>query len=125
MNPERHVLVVDDEPSIRSVYSIAFQHRGYRVSLSGTAEDAMEVLEKEEVDVLCADLNLPGMNGLELVRKLTGRFPNLSRIAVTGNPHQFQPDACREAGYHQVLAKPVTLDALLQAAESSPPSRHD
>ena len=87
---EQHVLLVDDEPGIRETLSLALEQAGYRVSPAATAEDALEVLSREEVKIVLSDIRMPGMGGEALLvpnftllgdaRK--GRRPSFTRAAA-------------------------------------------
>ncbi|MFO7913521.1 MAG: response regulator, partial [Desulfotignum sp.] len=67
---EKRILVVDDEKQIRNIYAQAFARAGYEVTTSETAEEALEIISKASFLVFFLDLNLPGMNGVELCRKI-------------------------------------------------------
>jgi len=117
VNDPKHVLVVDDEPSIRALYQMAFAHGGCAVTVAPSAEDALERLRERPVDVMFLDLNLPGMNGLELAAKITGEWPDIRIIAITGNVDTFGESAIQAAGFNALLLKPVHLQDLLEALE--------
>lgn len=63
-----HLLVVDDAPSMRELLSILFEREGYTVDLAASGEEAMEKLARLPIDLMLTDMNMPGMDGLELVR---------------------------------------------------------
>ena len=64
----RTILVVDDSTTIRQVISFCLQEAGYQVIESMDGKDALEKLEKSQVDLLLTDLYMPKMNGLELAK---------------------------------------------------------
>lgn len=67
----KNILVVDDAPSIRALYHMAFSHSGYNVQVAPTGEEALELLRAQPAELLFLDLNLPGMNGLELAARIS------------------------------------------------------
>src|SRR3569623_2629200 len=69
MNPLR-VLIVDDEPPIRRFLKTALSAQDYRVEEAGDGETALDFLKRNPVDLVVLDLGLPGMDGLEVVRRL-------------------------------------------------------
>ena len=69
----RHVLVVDDEKRIREVVDYALKKDGFRVSEAADAEQALLLLEREMPDLIVLDVMLPGIDGLELCRKIRAR----------------------------------------------------
>ena len=116
---EKKILVVDDEQQIRDVYSQAFTKAGYTVQTAESAEEALGILEHERYWVMFLDLNLPGMNGVDLCRQVKKDYPLAIAYAVTGYASLFEISNCREAGFDDYFAKPVNLSILLEAAEDA------
>jgi CheY-like chemotaxis protein len=114
---EKKILVVDDEKLIRDLFEQAFTRAGYAVQTVESAEDALEVMKKTPISVLFLDLNLPGMNGIELCRQISKNWPMAISHAVTGYASLFEIHDCREAGFEDYFTKPVNLSDLLAAAE--------
>ena len=114
---ERKILVVDDEKQIREMYSQAFAKAGYEVTTAESAEEALEIFEKERFWVLFLDLNLPGMNGVDLCREIRKQYPMAIPYAVTGYASLFELSDCRDAGFEDYFTKPASLSDLLEAAE--------
>jgi DNA-binding response OmpR family regulator len=69
--------------------------------------------------VVFSDLNLPGMNGVELCSKITARQSLVTAFAVTGYSSLFELSECREAGFEDYFVKPVDLEDLVAAADSA------
>lgn len=84
---KRHkILVVDDEERIRKICRIALEYAGYRVGVSQNAQRALEFLEKEDdYELVLTDLNLPGLNGLELISEIEKRHPHCKTLLMTGS----------------------------------------
>ncbi|HKK90434.1 MAG TPA: response regulator [Desulfobacteraceae bacterium] len=114
---EKTIMVVDDDDDIRQLMEQVFQRAGYRVVLAQSAEEAETILEKETISVYFLDLHLPGMNGLELCRKIRKSMPMAIIHAVTGYSSLFELSECREAGFDDYFHKPVKLSKLVNAAE--------
>ena len=114
---EKRILVVDDEKQIRDMYSQAFTRVGYEVTTAESAEDALEIFKKEQFWVLFLDLNLPGMNGVDLCREIRKQYPMSIAYAVTGYASLFELSDCRDAGFEDYFTKPASLSDLLEAAE--------
>lgn len=110
------ILVVDDEQQIRDMFSKAFSNAGYTVQTAESAEEALEILKNEKYEVLFLDLNLPGMNGIDLCRKIREYYPMSIPIAVTGYASLFELADCRDAGFEDYFTKPANLSDLLDAA---------
>jgi len=77
------ILVVDDEESIRLLYEIELREEGYDVITASDAEEALEILEKYDLDLITLDIRLPGMNGIEFLRKVKDKKRDLPVLMCT------------------------------------------
>jgi DNA-binding response OmpR family regulator len=111
MSPK--ILVVDDEPDIREILCSFFREFGYEVSAASGAREALSILDQEPIPVMLLDLNMPGMNGLDLCRVIRPRLPRARIFALTGFHRLFTPDSARQAGFDGFLTKPADLHQLL------------
>ncbi len=116
---KKRILVVDDEELIRDMLEQAFEQAGYEVRSAESAEGALEILKDEKFWVMFLDLNLPGMNGVELCRKIRKDHPLAIVHAVTGYVSLFELSDCREAGFEDYFSKPVNLEVLFKAAKNA------
>ena len=114
---EKKVLMVDDEQMIIDLYKEAFSQAGFSVRTAETAEEALEILKHEQYWVMFLDLNLPGMTGVELCRKIRKEWPMAITYAVTGYASLFELSDCRDAGFEDYFTKPTKLQDLIDAAE--------
>lgn len=108
------VLVVDDEePLARHLASfLGRDPRGFEVTTAGSAEEALDVLERFRPDVLLTDIRLPGLDGFELVRRAQSKGHPMSVIVMTGSPSQDVDRTARELGVTSVLFKPLDLETV-------------
>ncbi len=113
------ILVVDDELNIREVFKDAFEQGGYSVVTAESAEEALELIKKTPFFVFFLDLNLPGMNGVDLCRQIRKDWPMAIVHAVTGYTSLFELHDCREAGFEDYFRKPVNLSELVSAADNA------
>jgi len=116
MMSEKKILVVDDEKAIISLLKQAFTRAGFSVVPAESAEEALTLLEQEEISVMFLDLNLPGMNGIELCRRIKNDKPMSIIFAVTGYASLFELADCREAGFDDYFKKPVDMKTLVKSA---------
>jgi CheY-like chemotaxis protein len=79
------ILLVDDEETILDSGSQSLLHRGHSVDSAQWGKWALELLEKEEYDIIITDFNMPDMNGIELVQKIQERWITTPIIITTGN----------------------------------------
>ncbi len=115
----RVILVVDDEKNILDLCEQVFTKKQYDVRLARNAEEALSILKDEKIQVMFLDLNLPGMNGVELCKEIRKEFPLAIIHAVTGYVSLFELSDCRDAGFDDYFNKPVELTKLLKAAEDA------
>ena len=64
------ILVVDDEQNIRFLYKEELEDEGYQVSVAATGEEALKILDTKTPDLIVLDIKMPGMDGIELMRKI-------------------------------------------------------
>jgi two-component system response regulator HydG len=110
-----HVLIADDEPLfLRSTVELV-RKAGYRCTGVANGNDALELLRREPVDVLIADLNMPGNLRLELLHEGRARHPNVAIIVITGVPTLDSAIDSVRLGISDYLLKPVKVEDLLQS----------
>jgi putative nucleotidyltransferase with HDIG domain len=103
------LLIVDDEESILGMVSDYFGRRGYRVVTAGNGEDALGILERVPIDCCFTDINMPGMNGLDLAERIQARFSALPVIVMTGYPTLEATIQTVKNGVRDFLIKPFNL----------------
>lgn len=111
------VLLVDDDRELREGMGDYLRHLGYRVRTASRAEEALELLDREEFDVVVSDWIMPGTTGMGLMEQLRAACPHLPVLLVTahGTP-DFTRHALR-AGASDVLLKPFPPKALPAAID--------
>lgn len=107
------ILVVDDEASVRELFSSVFIEAGYELIAAEGGAEALEILQTEEIDVIFLDLKLFGMNGIDLCRQIRETKPVSIIYAITGWSPLFEIAECREAGFDDYFEKPLDMDMLL------------
>ena len=112
MNAAASVLIVDDEPSIRLMFRTALESSGYKTQEAGNGPAALERLKESSPDVMLLDLKMPGMDGMETLRRLRDAGHDTAVVIVTA--HGSIPDAvaAMKLGAVDFLTKPVTPDLL-------------
>jgi response regulator RpfG family c-di-GMP phosphodiesterase len=115
----RHILIVDDEELFREICREMLEERGYRVSLAADAPAALALLKREAVDLLVADITLPGMDGLALIEKVHELHPGLPAIVITGFLNETNMLRSLNLGVRGFLTKPFFYDELFVAVEKA------
>lgn len=123
MNERLTVLVVDDEHPVL-ITAAAVLSEDFRVLTAPDATAALQLMERNSVDVLCTDFNMPGRNGVQLLREATVRQPHLSGVLVTGHAEYLEKrDKYEVQGLYYLLIKPYEPQRLIEivqrAAESA------
>jgi response regulator RpfG family c-di-GMP phosphodiesterase len=106
------ILVVDDEPQIRLLLEEFLTSLGHSVRLAGGGEQALQLLQTEAFEGVLADLKMPNMGGMELLRLIKLSHPTLPVIMMTGYPSVEVAVQAMKEGAVDFITKPLRLDAL-------------
>jgi DNA-binding NtrC family response regulator len=107
-----HVVIIDDEPMTLKRLRRLLEKEGYRISAFSSPQRALKRLEHSACDLVISDIQMPGMNGLDLMAKVRGRSPEVEFILITGfASFDGAVEATKEGAFHY-LAKPFTPDQL-------------
>lgn len=106
------VLVVDDEPEIVELVGEFLERRGYRVQTATNGEDALALVKKEPPDLMLLDIYMPGMNGVDVLRRLKAQQSPVGVIMLTASQEETLLQEALDLGAFDVLSKPVNLDQL-------------
>ena len=109
---EKKLLIVDDEKPILTLMDLTLSRAGYRVFTTQSGESALEILEQEDIPVMFFDLHMPGMDGLELCRRVKEKWAAALIFAMTGSDNDFMAARCKKFGFVDCLQKPVCLTTL-------------
>ncbi|MCC7305890.1 MAG: response regulator [Alphaproteobacteria bacterium] len=114
-----HILIAEDDESMRNFLTIALEKAGYRVTVKGDGLQALDALNGPgDFDLLLADIVMPGMDGIELAQKASLLRPHLKVMFITG----FAAVAVGKSGPVQanakVLSKPFHLNDLVSQVQS-------
>lgn len=110
------ILIVDDEPSVLLTLAANLELEGFEVLTAGDPREALELAEREEFDVLLTDVRMPGMDGVELYRRLKVMKPALRTIVMTAFAGEELLDQGLQEGVYTVLRKPFDIGQLAQLA---------
>lgn len=116
------ILLVDDEESLRVTLAANLELEGHTVLLASGAEQALQLLTEEAVDVVLSDIRMPGVHGVELLRRMRKARPGLPVVLMTGFAMERQVEEALEEGAFTVLLKPFdvahVLDTVRRAARA-------
>jgi len=111
------ILVVEDDERLRTLLLEVLGPEGYQLASVDSAEAAITYLEKEKVDVLLTDVNLPGKSGLEILPVCLQHNPNAYLIVMTGYASVDTAVQAMKLGADDFLCKPIALNDLISAVK--------
>ena len=110
------IVIVDDEPGVRITLAQFMRQEGHEVLEAGDAEQALEWLHAGDSDLIVTDILLPGLGGLELLRRIREAAPQTAVIMITGVPTVESAAEAVRNGAADYLVKPVTKSDIQQAS---------
>lgn len=115
----KHILIVDDYPDALDIWAFYLRTMGYQVSTASDGVSALNQAEQLLPDLVVLDLELPGLSGFDVATRLRSNpdTRDIPLIAATGYSHLSQLDRARDAGFDQIVVKPLDPDALIKEIE--------
>lgn len=110
------ILVIEDQASVRRLLVQILEEAGYQVYQAADGRQGLEQFQAQPVDLVLTDLEMPEMNGLDLILELTRTFLNVKVLAMSGHSAE-QLQTARLLGARRTFAKPLNLPELLRAVE--------
>ena len=105
------VLFVDDDETVLKSIERILKDESYNRDYARSGEDALEILQREEVHVIVVDMVMPGMGGLELLKIVKKEYPNIVSMALSGYAQSAEiMMAMYEVGVYRFISKPWTFD---------------
>lgn len=109
------ILVVDDDPMIRTLLTDLLTHDGFEVDAAENAQAALTLLLKHRYSLLTTDLDFPGPSGLDLIRAIRGRGLLLPILVLSGDREAVLGAAVQDLGRAECIFKPFGIDAVRAA----------
>ncbi len=113
------VMIVDDEQDVQFLFQQQFRRElkknQIKLDFALSAQEALEYLQNQPTNCLVliiADINMPGMNGLELLKIIKEKFPNLKVFIITAYDDEQKHQIAREYGADEYLTKPISFETL-------------
>ena len=107
------VLLVDDEQEFIETLSERLKMRDLDTKMALDGEEALEAVQDEEPDVMLLDLKMPGMDGMEVLRKGKKAYPHVQVVMLTGHGTDKDEEQAHRLGAYAYLQKPVDLERLV------------
>jgi DNA-binding NtrC family response regulator len=110
--PEANILIIDDDAAVRAASERALSGEGYLTRTAASGERGLQLAREESFDVALVDLHMPGLGGMDVLRKLKAENPNTSVIVITGHATVESAVEAMRLGAFDFLPKPFTPAAL-------------
>jgi len=114
-----HILVMEDELSVAKGLEMVLSEEGYRVDLADTGRLAMEAFRQKRFDLLVADLRLPDIDGMEVIKQIKAEKPETEVIVITGYGTTATAVTAMKLGVHDFLPKPFTEGQIKMAIDDA------
>ncbi len=101
------ILVVDDEEMMRNLLEKILSKEGYRVETATDGEDALEKLRTSTYDMMISDIQMPRLNGFELLQRVKKEYPNISIVIMTAFGDSFTVKDAILMGADEYVTKPL------------------
>lgn len=116
MTLQKKILVVDDEVGFNHLLQELFETTEHKILSANDAEEALQILRNEKVDLVVTDYQMPRVNGLDFIQKAKAITPDARYILVSGRLNSSATRLALEGGVGGIFLKPVAMEALLSCA---------
>ncbi len=118
MKSDGHILIVDDEASLRQTLARILQRAGFEVTTSTNGGEALSLLSQHSFDLVYLDIRMPDMNGLEVLQAIHAKFPDLPVILFTAQPDLNSAVEALRRGAMDYLLKPLKPQTIIDRTRS-------
>lgn len=116
---EIKVLLVDDEDEFVKSLSERIQMRDIESGVAFNGEEALGIVDEDMPDVMVLDLKMPGIDGLEVLRRVRKTYPDVQVIMLTGHGSEKDEREARRLGAFEYLQKPTEIDRLVETIKKA------
>jgi CheY-like chemotaxis protein len=120
--PMIRVLIIDDEPQIRSMLRLMLERDGYEVQEAPDGIEGIRIYRQNPVDLIISDLIMPNKDGIGMMIELKKEFPDIKIIAMSGgglNKPEGYLEGAKKLGAKRTLTKPIDRKELLRAVRDT------
>ncbi len=118
MTRKLNILIVDDETCVRETIEQMLIDFGFKISLANDGFGAIKLVESEDFDVILLDIKMPGINGVETLKRIKSIHPSIKAIMMTGFPSDTLIEEAMEGGANCVFYKPFNIEDLIEKINS-------
>lgn len=109
------ILIVDDEESICDIISDYLELRDFTCYTANSVDAALKVLENEHIDCIVSDIKMPGLSGLDLLKKVKSDWPDIAVILITGHGEIGTAVTAMHEGAYDFILKPIQLEHITKS----------
>lgn len=124
MNPGGHILIIDDEASLRQTMARILQRAGYEVTTAATGTEGLTLVSEYPFDLLYLDIRMPDTSGLELLKDIHAKLPDLPVVLFTAQPDLNSAVEALRRGATDYLLKPLKPQTVLDRTQAILVSKH-
>jgi len=114
-----HILVMEDDLNVAKGLEMVLNEEGYAVDLAATGALAMKAFKEKRFDLLVADLRLPDIDGMKIIKQVKEKDPEIEVIVITGYGTSAQAVEAMKMGVHDFLPKPFTESQIKTAVDEA------
>ncbi len=118
----KKVLIGEDSSVIQNLAKKILEFQNFEITSAKNGQEVLNHLEKHSFDVVLLDINMPIMDGMDCVRAIRAnsneKISKLPVIAITGNARNYTKEDFEEAGFNEMLSKPLNFDHLVTMVKS-------
>jgi DNA-binding response OmpR family regulator len=118
MNAEGHILIVDDEASLRQTLARILQRADYEVTTAASGSEALKMLSEHSFDLVYLDIRMPDVSGLEVLKLIHAKYPELPVILFTAQPDLNSAVEALRSGAIDYLLKPLKPETIIERTRS-------
>lgn len=118
MKSDGHILIVDDEAALRQTLARILQRAGFEVTTSPNGDEALKLLSQHAFDLVYLDIRMPDINGLEVLKAIHAKYPEVSVVLFTAQPDLNSAVQALRHGATDYLLKPLKPQMLIDRTRS-------
>ncbi len=116
---ELKLLLIDDEEKFVSTLAERLELRGFKVKVANDGEDGLKIVESDLPDLIVLDLKMPGLSGIEVLKRIKSSHPDLPVILLTGYGSTEEGIMGKQAGVLDYMTKPLNINELLSKIDEA------
>jgi len=118
MADAKKVLIAEDSSVIQNLTKKILMVQNYTIESAKNGQQVLDMIQKDNFDIILMDINMPIMDGMECAKKIRGlndeKKSNIPIIAITGNARNYSIDDFKSVGINEYLQKPLNFDDLVE-----------